>query len=155
MQVVAYICMQKLAYNYLLSMIEKIEKFKALADETRLRILNLFLKSNKSLCVCELVDALKLPQYHVSKHLNILRNAGIFNPVREGTWVYYSLETTNSTNKKLFNFLKNFLDDEQFLKDEEQLNKRLLLREEGKCVVGFVSKDELLKKIKMKTKSIE
>lgn len=132
-------------------MIRKVEKFKALADETRLRIINIFIKSGRNLCVCELKDALKLPQYHISKHLNILRGAGFFIPEREGTWIYYNLDTSDSSNNELFDFLKDYLKDSQFDDDYELLKQRLLLREEGKCVVGFVSEDELLKKIRIKT----
>ncbi|MDZ7763757.1 MAG: metalloregulator ArsR/SmtB family transcription factor [Melioribacteraceae bacterium] len=133
-------------------MTKKTEKLKALADETRLRILNLFIRSGNSLCVCELVDTLKLPQYHISKHLIVLRNAGYFQQVREGTWVYYELDNSQSENKKIFSFLKKLLDDEIFEKDFEQLNRRLILREDNKCVVGFVDESELLKLIKQKEK---
>jgi len=55
-----------------------VEKFKALSDETRLRIINLFIKSGRNLCVCELMDALQLPQYAISKALNILKSADFF-----------------------------------------------------------------------------
>lgn len=133
-------------------MTKKTEKLKALADETRLRILNLFIRSGNSLCVCELVDTLKLPQYHISKHLIVLRNAGYFQQVREGTWVYYKLDNSQSENKKIFSFLKKLLDDEIFEKDFKQLNRRLILREDNKCVVGFVDESELLKLIKQKEK---
>ncbi len=130
------------------------EKLKAIGDETRLRILNLLIKSERNLCVCELTDALKLPQYHISKHLNILRNAGFFIPEREGTWIYYNLDNSDSSNQKLFGFLKDYLTGTQFEDDYELLKLRLLLREEGKCVVGFVSEEDLLKKIKMKTEVV-
>lgn len=133
-------------------MTKKTEKVKALADETRLRILNLFIRSSHSLCVCELVDSLKLPQYHISKHLIVLRNAGYFQQVKEGTWVYYKLDNSQSENKKIFSFLKKLLDDEIFEKDFEQLNRRLILREDNKCVVGFIDESELLKLIKQKEK---
>ncbi|MHB8338685.1 MAG: ArsR/SmtB family transcription factor [Ignavibacteriaceae bacterium] len=130
------------------------ERFKALADETRLRILNLLIKSERNLCVCELTDALKLPQYHISKHLNILRNAGFFIPEREGTWVYYNLDTSDSSNRMLFDFLRDFLTGTQFINDYELLKQRLLLREDGKCVIGFVSEEDLLKKIQMKAEEV-
>ncbi|MDP3830332.1 MAG: metalloregulator ArsR/SmtB family transcription factor [Ignavibacteriaceae bacterium] len=130
----------------------KTEIFKALADETRLRILNLFIKFGESLCVCELTDALKLPQYHISNHLNVIRNSGILKPEREGTWVYYKLDNSNSDIKDLVKFLKNFLTEQQLEADYNSLKQRLLLREEGKCVIGFVSEVDLIKKIKIKTK---
>ncbi|WP_348344737.1 metalloregulator ArsR/SmtB family transcription factor [Ignavibacterium sp.] len=128
-----------------------IEKFKALSDETRLRILNLFLKSGKNLCVCELMDALQLPQYAISKALNIMKNADLFTTEKEGTWVYYKLNKDNQENKSLFNFIKSNLSSNLFNQDEERLNKRLMLREKDKCVVGIIPEEELLKLIKEKT----
>ncbi len=149
MQYSAYICMQKLAYTE--NMERTIEKFKALSDETRLRILNLFLKSGKNLCVCELMDALQLPQYAISKALNIMKNADLFTTEKEGTWVYYKLNKDNQENKSLFNFIKSNLSSNLFNQDEERLNKRLMLREKDKCVVGIIPEEELLKLIKEKT----
>ena len=58
-------------------MTQPFEIFKALGDETRLRLVNLFLQTDEDLCVCEMVDALELPQYQISKHLTILKNAGL------------------------------------------------------------------------------
>ncbi|GMU95020.1 helix-turn-helix transcriptional regulator [Ignavibacterium album] len=127
-----------------------IEKFKALSDETRLRILNLFLKSGKNLCVCELMDALQLPQYAISKALTIMKNAGLFTTAKEGTWVYYKLNKDIQENKALFNFINNYLTSPLLDKDEERLNKRLLLREKDKCVVGIIPEEDLLKLIKEK-----
>ena len=63
--------------------------FKALGDETRLRIIALL--SQGELCVCHLQDALKLPQPNVSRQLGILRSAGLVEDRREGSWVYYRL----------------------------------------------------------------
>jgi len=124
--------------------------FRALADETRLRILNLFVKSGEVLCVCELIDALKLPQYAVSKALTIMKNAGLFNVNKKGTWVYYELSPTPDHNKKLFKFLKKYLSKGIFPEDELRLKKRLLLREGNKCVVGIIPEKDLLKMIKKK-----
>lgn len=128
-----------------------IEIFKALSDETRLRIINLFIKSGRNLCVCELMDALQLPQYAVSKSLNIMKNAGLFTTDKEGTWVYYKLNRNEQQNKSLFNFLKNYLSTERFSDDEKRLNDRLLLRENDKCVVGIIPEKDLLKLIKEKS----
>lgn len=63
--------------------------FKALADETRLRIVALL--SHGELCVCHLEEALRLSQPKVSRHLATLRAAGVVLDRREGTWVYYRL----------------------------------------------------------------
>jgi ArsR family transcriptional regulator len=63
--------------------------FKALSDETRLRIVALL--SHGELCVCHLEEALGLSQPKVSRHLAALRSAGVVADRREGTWVYYRL----------------------------------------------------------------
>ena len=61
--------------------------FKALSDETRLRILILLARSE--LCVCEIEQTLGLTQSKVSRHLTVLRNAGLVLDRREGTWIHY------------------------------------------------------------------
>jgi ArsR family transcriptional regulator len=63
--------------------------FKALAHETRLRILALL--SHGELCVCHIQGALALPQPNVSRQLGILRAAGLVEDRRQGSWVYYRL----------------------------------------------------------------
>ena len=65
------------------------ELFKALADATRLRILRLLMAGE--LCVCNIHDALKIPQAKASRHLAYLRRVGLVTTRREGLWVYYSL----------------------------------------------------------------
>ncbi|MEG8945705.1 ArsR/SmtB family transcription factor [Rosettibacter firmus] len=133
-------------------MINIINVLKALTDETRLRIINLFIKSGKNLCVCELMDALKLPQYSISKALSILRNVNLLTAEKEGTWVYYNLNKSTPENRNLFSFLKNYLNNDIFLEDEKRLNERLLLRKNNKCVIGILPEKELLKLIKEKVK---
>ena len=64
--------------------------FKALADETRLRILALLLMEEE-LCVCDIIAALRLPQSTVSRHLAYLRKTGLVNDRRCGLWMYYSI----------------------------------------------------------------
>jgi ArsR family transcriptional regulator len=130
-----------------------VEKFKALSDEIRLRVFNLFIKSGRNLCVCELTDALQLPQYTISKALTVLRSADFFTTEKEGTWVYYQLNRDIPENKALFNFLKNFLNNKIFSADEARLNKRLLLREKDRCVVGIIPESDLLKMIKQKVEA--
>lgn len=63
--------------------------FKALGDETRLRIVALLVHGE--LCVCHLVAALDLTQPTTSRHLAVLRNAGVVESRRAGSWVYYRL----------------------------------------------------------------
>lgn len=63
--------------------------FRALGDETRLRIVALL--AHGELCVCHLEQALALTQPNASRQLGILRAAGIVDSRRDGTWVYYRL----------------------------------------------------------------
>lgn len=63
--------------------------FKALAHQTRLNILSLLL--NGEICVCKIMEVLDLPQSTASRHLAILKNAGLVVDRREGTWSHYSL----------------------------------------------------------------
>ena len=68
---------------------DTVRLFKALADETRLRILALLMEGE--LCVCEIMEVLSLPQSSVSRHLAYLRNAGWLEDRRQGVWMYYKL----------------------------------------------------------------
>ena len=64
--------------------------FKALADPTRVAIVNR-LASTEECCVCDLTAAFDLSQPTVSHHLRILRDAGLVEAERRGTWAYYRL----------------------------------------------------------------
>ncbi len=70
------------------------EKFKALSDPNRIRIIKML--QQRSMCVCEIQAVLKLATSTVSKHLQILRNAGFIYDIKEQKWVnYYINEKTN------------------------------------------------------------
>ncbi len=127
-----------------------IKIFKALSDETRLRIINLFIKTGQNLCVCELMDGLKLPQYTISKSLQVLKNANLVYSEKEGLWVYYKLNYEIKENKLLFEFLKNYPKKEVFEDDEKRIIDRLSLRENNRCVVGIIPEKELIKLIREK-----
>lgn len=64
--------------------------FKSLADETRLRLL-LLLQGRAELCVCDLMQALDMPQSTVSRHLAYLKKHGWLHDRRGGVWMHYSL----------------------------------------------------------------
>ena len=63
--------------------------FKALGEETRLRMVALL--AHGELCVCHIEAALGLTQTTASRHLSVLRAAGVVEPRRNGNWVYYRL----------------------------------------------------------------
>ncbi len=62
---------------------------KALADNNRLRMMNLL--SRGELCVCEIEEILELSQTNVSRHLNKLTNAGLLDSRKEAQWVFYRI----------------------------------------------------------------
>ena len=71
-------------------MLEPVQLFKCLSDETRLSSTLLIMQEGE-LCVCELMEALAVSQPKISRHLAQLRNCSILDDVRRGHWVYYSI----------------------------------------------------------------
>lgn len=67
-----------------------LQYFKGVSDPVRLRIIHLLTQRDK-LCVCQITDALSLPQSTVSRHLNILKHSGLLVAERKGKWIYYLL----------------------------------------------------------------
>ena len=67
--------------------------FKALSDETRLRILALLKESE--LCVCDIAETLKMSQQNISFHLGMLREAGLIKDKKSGRWIHYSLDDSD------------------------------------------------------------
>lgn len=65
--------------------------FRAVADPNRLTILATLACAEDEVCVCDFTDGLPLNQPTVSHHLRILRDAGLVNCERRGTWVYYRI----------------------------------------------------------------
>jgi ArsR family transcriptional regulator len=83
--------MQRYAYiERALKMRELVKAFKALSDETRLRILNLLLE--RECCVCEVMQALNISQPRASRNLSALYDAGFLKLRREGLWALYSID---------------------------------------------------------------
>jgi len=69
---------------------DAIKAFKALSDETRLRILNLILE--RECCVCEVMQAMEISQTRASRNLKILHDAGFLKLKKEGLWSLYSID---------------------------------------------------------------
>jgi ArsR family transcriptional regulator len=107
-----------------------VDILKALADESRLRILNLL--RNGELCVCDIESVLGIKQSNTSRHLNRLKIAGIIASQKKSQWVYYRLNDETFTN---FPFLSVILNDELekidiCKKDIELLEK---IKASGRC----------------------
>ena len=85
--------------------------FKALADRTRLRLLNLI--GEDEICVCFFVEALKTNQPKISRHLAYLRKAGVVAGRREGKWIHYRVvEPPDEQAANIFREVRNWLRDD-------------------------------------------
>ena len=102
-------------------MLEKQEKiFKALSDKNRIRIVKMLQK--KSLCVCEIKDVLKLATSTVSKHLSILREAGLIVDWKDGKWINYKINPDPDSleaNALLYTQLQ--IEDDETIKNDRKL----------------------------------
>ncbi|WP_084417535.1 ArsR/SmtB family transcription factor [Chrysiogenes arsenatis] len=95
---------------------------KALCDETRLRIIALL--AEQELCVCNITAVLSLPQSTVSRHLAVLRGAGLVEDRRHGTWMWYSLAPIwhGSQTTFLWSLLTDLRQQEQVQRDRALLS---------------------------------
>ncbi len=119
---------------------EYVEVFKALSDETRLRMIHLFVISGEELCVCELTDTLEVPQYNVSRHLKALVQAGLLRREKEGRWVYFKLSTIEDPVIQGILEAIGKLPKEIIQRDALELHSRLKLRTNGRCTIGIQKK---------------
>jgi len=114
--------------------------FQALADETRLRIIRLMVVTAEESCLCELVDSLLEPSYKLSRHLKILRQAGLLSSQKEGRWVYHRLVLEPSYLETLYATVRALPDPHGiYSADLKRFRERLCLREGGRCQVGIQS----------------
>jgi ArsR family transcriptional regulator len=103
---------------------EFIRQAKAIADPTRSRMLKLL--EERELCVCDIMDIMNLGQSTASKHLGILKTAGLVESRKDGTWSYYRLsDKGRSNNKDFLGFMSSHINnDPQIRKDKRLLSKR-------------------------------
>ena len=97
--------------------------FAALADPTRLRLLNLM--NGREVCVCYFVEVLNQGQPKISRHLAYLRRAGIVETRREGKWMHYRIERPDDTRAAaiLDATFKSFETDRNMQADLARLGK--------------------------------
>src|SRR6185437_14801813 len=97
--------------------------FRALADRTRLRLINLI--GDQEVCVCFFVEILKTNQPKISRHLAYLRRAGIVASRREGIWMHYRLSTPKDENaaRVLSEVREWLLKDPAMQSDRKRLDK--------------------------------
>jgi ArsR family transcriptional regulator, arsenate/arsenite/antimonite-responsive transcriptional repressor len=114
------------------------EIFQALADPTRIRIVRLLVETDEEACVCELVDSLLEPQYKLSRHLKVLRQAGLLSAEKDGRWIYHRLVCSVTYLNLSYEMLRALPDsDGLFARDLQNFRQRMRLREDGRCRVGI------------------
>ncbi len=102
---------------------DKEQFFRALADRTRLRLLNLM--RTEEVCVCFFVETLKTNQPKISRHLAYLRRAGIVGVRREGQWMHYRIvELSDSDAARVLKDVMAWLaTDQEMQRDRDRLIK--------------------------------
>jgi ArsR family transcriptional regulator len=117
-------------------MIEITRFLDAMTDPTRLRLLRLL--RQEELCVCELVDTLRMPQYKISRHLRNLRAVGLVEARRDGRWMHYRLGRRGVRARLLRDLLEvlcGHLDKTTLGKQDDcSLQRRLAAGKAGRCL---------------------
>jgi ArsR family transcriptional regulator len=108
----------------------------AMTDPTRLRLLRLLRR--QELCVCELVDTLRMPQYKISRHLRNLRAVGLVEARRDGRWMHYRLGRRGGQARLIQDLLEvlcSHVDETPLGKqDDSSLQRRLAAGKAGRCL---------------------
>jgi len=112
---------------YLMAMRNFVKLFKALSDETRIRILKVLLE--RECCVCEVMQALDISQSRASRNLGILEDAGFIKSRRDGLWIVYSIDRQKKMNSyaaPLIELLRGSLvNEETILQDKKRLSRAM------------------------------
>ncbi len=103
--------------------------FRALADDTRWRIVRLVM--DRALCVCELADILAMPQSSVSSHVQIIRKAGLLESERCGKWTYFRIHPKHFP--LLNQIIETFPEGTDQKSDLKKAEARLADRENSCC----------------------
>ncbi len=103
--------------------------FKALSDETRLRIIKLL--EQGELCVCDITAALDMVQPKVSFHLSTLKEAGLIKDRKQGKWIHYSLDEKDLFRRMLILSACERMQDRTISDDRKRLDDFLVKK--GQC----------------------
>jgi ArsR family transcriptional regulator len=114
--------------------------FKALSDETRLRIIKLL--EEGELCVCDITAALDMVQPKVSFHLCALKEAGLIKDRKQGKWIHYSLNEKDLFRRILILSACERMQDGTISGDRKRLDAFLGCKEPGGKVVALKPKSQ-------------
>jgi ArsR family transcriptional regulator len=100
--------------------------FKALSDETRIRILKLL--EEGELCVCDIVASLDMIQPKVSFHLCVLKEAGLLKDRKQGKWIHYSIDDTDIFRRFLVLSVLERISESLIKEDNKRLKEFLMAK---------------------------
>ena len=112
--------------------------FKALSDETRLRIIKLLEQGER--CVCDITAALDMVQPKVSFHLSALKEAGLIKDRKQGKWIHYRLDDKDLFRRMLILSACERMQDSTITGDRTRLDAFLGKKEQGEKVVALKTK---------------
>lgn len=106
---------------------------KALGDETRLRIMALL--EEQELCACQIIEVFELANSTISRHLSVLKQAGLLQSRKSGRWIYYAWAQEDS---EILHSTQNWLSeiipkDAQIQQDRQQIAEILKMNPEDLC----------------------
>lgn len=118
----------------------------AIADETRFRVIHLLF--DRTLCVCELAEILKLPQSTLSSHLRVIQRAEMLDCARQGKWLFYKVK---AAYRPLLEAVFRHFDttpatDKSLARDQQKAAKRIDCRDDTCCPPSATRRTRSLKK---------
>ncbi|MEW6110312.1 MAG: metalloregulator ArsR/SmtB family transcription factor [Nitrospirota bacterium] len=117
---------------------ELLNIFKALSDETRLRILKLL--EHGELCVCDIVAALGMIQPKVSFHLGVLQDAGLVKSRKQGKWIHYRIDDSDIFKRFLVLSVLERVSESEVTEDKKRLDKFLKTKSQKAEIVPIKNK---------------
>jgi ArsR family transcriptional regulator, arsenate/arsenite/antimonite-responsive transcriptional repressor len=117
---------------------ELVTIFKALSDETRLRIIKLL--EEGELCVCDIVAALDMVQPKISFHLGALKEAGFIKDRRQGKWIHYRLNDTDLFRRMLLVTVCEKATLPPITEDRKRLSRFMKIKKQKEALVSMRGK---------------
>jgi ArsR family transcriptional regulator len=117
--------------------------FQALSDPLRIRIMRLIADSKNEACLCEIALSLNEPEYKLSRHLKVLRQAGLLEAEKQGRWIYHRIVSGKSPLGGLYKYLQTLPDaDSTFSADLYRFKKQMPYRDnDGRCRSGCLTQE--------------
>lgn len=114
-------------------MIEILNITKALSDENRIRALMML--TGGELCVCQIIEMMQLAPSTVSKHMSILKQAGLVETRKDGRWIYYRLAAAERRGpSEIIDWLKkNLKDNPVTIEDNKRLKRIKKIKNISQC----------------------